>query len=674
MKRWQQLIIVVALILLGAGLRIWQLSTLPPGFNDAELASLSITEDVRVGQIVVFSATPDSGQATFFQVMQALITSITGDGLLTLRMISIWGGLLTLATVYALARRLYSERAALFSLALMAVGFWPILLSRLSLREALLPLFVSSVLLALTNGFHIRRTVSPDPPTTTAFAALGILIAVGLYDHWYGLLLVASVTIIVAYLYTTRQQISRRAAGASAFAILLSLIVTIPYTVTTFRYPSISGFAALRRAMMPGNILESFFNGIAGFFLRGDLNPAFNIPGRPLLDPITGLLFVAGLVIALRNWRRPSTMIPAIAALIGLIPILLSTESSSFLSYAAILPLIYLVAASAADDLLLRASPQGPALNRAAPLLMAALVIGNLLWTGNDLFNRWPARDDVKEAFHANQGLLANYLERTASEIPTVVCSPYMVDTDERIGDPRMLDLMTQRDKLVLRYVDCANGLILAEGGAEQQIAFTDPGAYARVYDGLRQWLDNGESIAIEGLPENSVLKLSVQAQLEDTVGRMMTTAPTGWAPESPGGAGSVALPVRFGDNLTFLGYDPIEDTTYAPGDVVPLLTYWRVDGPIPPDVIIFTHLLSDPAAIVAQSSALNVWMPTLRNRDVFIQVSYVVLPESIPAGSYDFSIGAYHSDTSERLPVLDGEQMRGDRLFLYQITVSRED
>ena len=103
------------------------------------------------------------------------------------------------------------------------------------------------------------------------------------------------------------------------------------------------------------------------------------------------------------------------------------------------------------------------------------------------------------------------------------------------------------------------------------------------------------------------------------------------------------------------------------------LITYQQRYGrypDVPGDLLIFTHILSDPAAIVAQSSSLNTWTESLQSRDVFIQVNYVTLPNSIPAGTYVISIGAFQSESGLRLPVFDGDRVRGDRLFLYRLTV----
>ena len=61
----------------------------------------------------------------------------------------------------------------------------------------------------------------------------------------------------------------------------------------------------------------------------------------------------------------------------------------------------------------------------------------------------------------------------------------------------------------------------------------------------------------------------------------------------------------------------------------------------------------------------------TLQTR--IFQVNYLTLPQNIPPGSYDISIGAYQADSGQRLAVYDGERERGNRLFLQQITVGEE-
>ena len=673
MTRWQRLAPVVLLLLVAAALRITSLGSIPPGFSQAELETLSITERFQMGQIVVLGQTQNGSMETMFPIVQATAASLLGEGLLTLRLPAVWCGLLTLALLYALTRRLHGDRAALLATGLMAVSFWPVLLARLSLREVLVPFFTLATLLAFSNAFHLRQRVSPDTPTTTGYTILGFVIAGSFYVHWFGYFLALIVTLAVIYLFVTRQAISRYAARASGFAMLVTLIVIIPYVATTLRLPDANSLTALSAAMRPPSVLQSIVDGLSALFARGDLNPAANLPGRPLLDPLTALLFLAGVIHGLRFWRRPAAFIPVLAVLVALLPALLSTEPGSFLALIGALPLIFLLAGVAGDHALRWLAARRTPLARYTPLLGVLLVVGNLAWTGNDLFNIWPRQPDVMIVYHASRGLLARYLEQTARQIPSVVCSPGLVDTAGMPGDPHLFELMLHQDDAPIRFVDCANGLVIDEGGQPQQIAFTDLALLSRMQPALRVWLDDQPTTAVPGLPARSVFRLDVQQRVEDTVGRLLTTSPTGFAPESPGGAGPVTLPARFGGNITFLGYEIDSEQAYQGSDVIQVVSYWRVDGRVPPDLRIFVHLLSDPAAIVTQSSAMNTWTASLHNRDIFIQVNYLTLPQNIPPGSYDISIGAYQADSGQRLAVFDGERERGNRLFLHQITVEEE-
>ncbi|RMG80944.1 MAG: hypothetical protein D6712_17215, partial [Chloroflexi bacterium] len=125
-----------------------------------------------------------------------------------------------------------------------------------------------------------------------------------------------------------------------------------------------------------------------------------------------------------------------------------------------------------------------------------------------------------------------------------------------------------------------------------------------------------------------------------------------------------------------FLGYETENSApqTYQQGDIVAVITYWRVDGPLPSDLQLFTHLLSDPISIAAQHDTISISPRFTRERDVFVQVSYLPLPESLPDGEYRISIGAARSNSGERLKVLEGDNLRGDRLFLYTITVQSNE
>ncbi len=60
------------------------------------------------------------------------------------------------------------------------------------------------------------------------------------------------------------------------------------------------------------------------FNVRGDINGRHNYPGKPALNPVLGILFLAGLAIAIKNWRSEINTLFLSYFLISLIPAVLT--------------------------------------------------------------------------------------------------------------------------------------------------------------------------------------------------------------------------------------------------------------------------------------------------------------------------------------------------------------
>jgi hypothetical protein len=272
----------------------------------------------------------------------------------------------------------------------------------------------------------------------------------------------------------------------------------------------------------------------------------------------------------------------------------------------------------------------------------------------------------VQQVYHGRAGALARYLDRTADEMPSVLCVPARAASRAPLTDVQRIMLLMNSPADDLRLADCGSGLVLAQGGERQQVILTAPDGLASISPPLRRWLEQGVPLAQDGLPPDTVIVMDVAQALADQIGLFTTTVPVAYAPDAPGGAQQVFPPVRFGGNITFVGYEPNMTKSFKAGDVVTAVTYWRVDGPLPPDMRLFTHVLSDPASIAAQTDILSVWPASLRPRDVFVQVTYVTLLASTPPGEYDMSVGVYQNSDKTRMAVLDSnDQQRGTRLFL---------
>ncbi len=662
--------LAVLLLLLGTLLRTHSLVALPIGFNNAEITDVQITEQVRLGGIEVFYDLNGEGREGLYSIAQAAVTSIFGNGLFGYKLLSMWAGLLTLAVVYALAQRLFGPVVGVAALALLATNMWMIVLGYQVLRESVVPLLVALMLLTLARTLAVYRGVHATVPDTTVFVLLGVLLGIGLYIHPVHLLILLFSMIAIAFRLFSKQRLSSQNVSYLLFSLLVMIITTMPYLISTLRLPGLSGAARIfgDYTISANSPFKAIADTIGALLFVGDSNLAFNLPGRPLIDLVSGLLVLVGILTAASQWRKARYALLLIATVFLLPAAVFSVNTPDFLTITPLMPLIAIFFGIGLNMIY-------RSVVRSARLVVvvgaAVLFAFNIGWTVGDLFTTWPTTPGVNRAYHARAGHLAQYLDHTAAEIPTVVCdSEGLIESVDTLSSTNLMLLMRNRKEIPLRYADCGSGMIFVNGGARQQVIMPDPQTLARMQPYLRRWLDLGTPV--DGLPTDSALILDVSDELADAVGIFTTSAPAGYAPDAVGGAGLAVPPVRFGGNISFLGYQRDGAQVYTAGGIYTSVTYWRVDGVVPPDLRLFTHILADPAAApVAQNDTIGVQpLQQLDARDIFIQVTFVPLPRTIPRGMYGISIGAYTSTNNQRMPVLFNDTPRGNRLFIGQINV----
>jgi hypothetical protein len=659
----------VLVLLLAAGLRLWELNSLPPGLSDIEIHHIRLAETIRnEGTVVVFADVDGQGHDAFYHIGLALLTNVLGNGVLGYRLIFAFAGLIAVAMLNALASRLYGRTAGLASMALMAVHMHAILFSRIVTPEALLPLLVTTVLLALTwvlPVYAVRKTVQSS---IQAAVVLGGSIGLGLYLHPDGLVL-ALVAMFVTLIYlVTHRPVPFRQLSYIGFTSLVILIITIPFFLSTLRQAEMSSAARLL-AGLEGN-LSQIGTWLAGLAFVGDASAAFNVPMRPFFDLGSLAVIAIGLFTAIRGWRELRHTMVLMTGLFLLPTAVLASPSPDFFAMGAVLPLFMLLFGLGIQSL----SAWLPSAWRfLANVLLIAIVGFNLAWTVSDLFRQWPALEAVDTIYHGDEGRLARHIDRTARTTATAICADLAADAaDPALAPNERVYLMMNDRSGVVRYVDCQGALLFAEGGADQQIILPEPETAYDTFDTLRQWLAMGVPLADGSVPVGSVLRMAIETPLADRIGVYTTTAPI-FVPTDADGAGDIGIsapPVSFAGNMTFLGYDPPTNQVFHAGDVVPLTTYWRIEGNTPRDMSIFAHLLSDPVSIAAQRDGLFVNPATLRNRDILVHVSYIELPQTIRPGEYRLSVGVYEAQQADRLPVFIDGQPRGERVFLYPIYV----
>jgi len=300
-------LLLAAAIGLGIAFRLYQIGSLPFGvwFDEAEngLVARRILEDPSFRPVFVGEAT--QLPALFFYVY-ALALKLIGHGVLALRLVTTAAGILTLLFTYLLAQELFDRRIAVLATFFLAAMRWHVNFSRLGMHGIFAPLFMAATFYYLFRGLKGKGSSN--------FVAAGVMLGFGLQGY-YSFLLVPFIlaAVLVHHVALVRAPSWRRLlVGMSTFA-LTAAAVYAPVGVWALRHPEEFNRRAQATTVTAGRspaevaqiVWHSTEQHLLMFHSAGDRNGRHNIPGAPMLDRVTGLLFALGVGLALWRWRDP---------------------------------------------------------------------------------------------------------------------------------------------------------------------------------------------------------------------------------------------------------------------------------------------------------------------------------------------------------------------------------
>ena len=132
-------------------------------------------------------------------------------------------------------------------------------------------------------------------------------------------------------------------------------------------------------------------------------------------------------------------------------------------------------------------------------------------------------------------------------------------------------------------------------------------------------------------------------------------------------------LEVNLGNQVELIGYD-IEEGEVEVGGRVQLTLYWRALAQIDRDYTVFTHLIDEEGRIWGQedNEPLGGSYPTSfwDAGEVMKDEYELIVKEGTPPGEYLLEVGMYLLSTGERLRVLEGGKVVGDRILLGVVEV----
>jgi DNA-binding beta-propeller fold protein YncE len=284
-RLWLPLLVMILLI--AAGLRFWQLATIPPGCVDSECANaLRLTEGLPLT-----SAAGD--RFNLFEQVAALLSNFTG-GITALRLTSALFGMGLLLALTGLARRLANPPAALLTVALAAIAPWAIWAARTGDPWSAAALLLATTLWLVLNAFA--------DPTVGRWTMAGL--AAGLLWGEAGALRVAVLLSLIGAVGLGLWAAERRQRLATPYAFGAFLAVIAPLLAPSIAAGTI--FFPAGGTTAPMSALPMTLTAL----LRPDSAALTVAVAAPigLFPAFLGALTVAGLGIWLRNLRNPAAL------------------------------------------------------------------------------------------------------------------------------------------------------------------------------------------------------------------------------------------------------------------------------------------------------------------------------------------------------------------------------
>ena len=668
---------IVALLLVAFWFRTVRLADVPPGLHHDDIKNVILVEKIMAGDIRIYYE-ENYGHEPLYHWLQALYFALVGSGYPELRLLSAGISMVGLATVYALAKRLLGQNVALWTLAWQVVSLWPLFYSRRAIRGVLLP-----PLAALTGYLFIAGADGKRRPDWLGrwgtWVLGGVSLSACLYTYMGARVLPVFFILFTLYLaLAQRARVKACWRGIAAFFVV-ALVLSLPLGIYLASHPE----ERMSQINMPLNAIrrgewqplwENSARALSMFSFLGDPHWRQFVADTPVFEPLGAILFYAGIAASLWHWRKPEYVFSLLWLPVTLSPAMLSEGAPNFLRPIAAQTAAYLFPALATVLLI-------EWLERRAHRRLAWVAVGGAIvllafngWrTFDGYFVRWPRHPDVRFAYSSTLLEESRYLDASAGLDSVVLSGHFPADLD-----PGLVDRFSRRRDLAVRWCDIRQSLVYPDGGSTTVI---EPDYFA-IDPVLRERFMGDPAPLTESRLPDGTLVYAAYPLGTDGLEHLLAEAgdrPVGWsrAASFPDGLpedwASLDGAVVFGGRVALIGYEVLNGERVAPGDVVTLITLWRVVQPGPTAGITFVHLLSPEGAVVSGYDGFGAPPNRWVSGDVVVQIHRFGLPGDLQPGALPIELGWYERDTGARWPVSTADGDHADRLLLQPLIIAGE-
>lgn len=298
-KRISISVVIVLLLALSFFVRFWHINTLPAGLwiDEAVNAADALTAN-ESGEYQWFY-TNNYGREGLFINLQAFSLALFGNSVAALKLWSAIFGVLAVLGVYLLGKELFGRRApALFAAISIAFSYWAINFSRIGFRAIMTPALLAFAFYFFFRGMRTEKM--------RWFFCAGIFVGLGLHGYIASRLVPGIFILLFPFLWLSYDRFLTRFWKHSLVFVLGAFIAASPMLYHFFishpedfasRSAAVSVFSPeVNGGNLFGTLATTLTLSIQKYNFIGDANWRHNYPPYPLLDPLTGIFFLSGLL------------------------------------------------------------------------------------------------------------------------------------------------------------------------------------------------------------------------------------------------------------------------------------------------------------------------------------------------------------------------------------------
>lgn len=475
--RWSSVLPVILITLLALLPRLYQIGQFPEGVWYDEGVNGLLGQQIldQPGYLPIYI---DATQLpAHFDYLVAAALKIFGYGIAAERLPSTFFGVTSVVFTFLLFRRWFGVRVAVVAGVLFATMHWSLTLSRFGVNGHATAAFEMATLYFLDRAVIGKRLAD--------FAFAGLMVGLGL-NFYYAFRIFAVMLLIFIFLYAILRLILRRFGSQNAAqpavdnndvrhwivpalaALFGALIAIAPIAQFAIRNPdeffartsTVSIFNKRDEPDLFKALTSNAIKHLQMFNVRGDGNGRHNIPGEPMLDPLTGAMAVLGLGFSISRIWRPANLLMVMMFCALLMAGILSVDFEAPQAYRSngVMPSIIYFACI--PFILLALSTEVVPLNSTSRRILPAVAVilgvgalGYISW--NNLYSFFVRQREAADSWQVGavaETFAGREMDRLGQNYDLVVSSLFAGHPSTQFVAPRVKDykIFTPNDILVL--------------------------------------------------------------------------------------------------------------------------------------------------------------------------------------------------------------------------------